>query len=341
MMPALPSSRFPSSALSRPASRPPLTPPTPPGLPALQCTVCCEPLAGHGPDACSCTACGRLFTSGERGYLDFSPTPAPSPIATTSEAYAAGQEAGGHRLYREFLAPYFRQVQARRVLEVGCGIGQAMQGHLEAGGDGFGLDLPDLARHWQRLQRDPTRFVCGDATRLPFVDGSFDVVYSLGVIEHIGTINGHCTLAANYLSQRRQFAQELLRVTRPGGRVVVACPNKHFPLDVQHGPSDALSPRTWPLRLREAIHARTRLNVHATWGRNHLLSYGECRALFLETGLAHRFVALPMAGYFGFGALGSGPLRPLRTLLRVYVEHLPAALRATGLNPYLLAEITR
>ncbi|MDL5032883.1 class I SAM-dependent methyltransferase [Pelomonas sp. APW6] len=313
-----------------------LSHPLPAPLP-LQCPDCRTLLTARGRSAYQCADCGQTFHQGPEGYLNFTRC----AMATTSEDYALGQEACGARVYAAFLSPYFRQTRARQVLEVGCGVGQALQCHLDAGGDGVGVDLPDLARHWRRLQRDPRRFAGCDATRLPFADASFDVVYALGVIEHIGTLNGHCTLAPDYEAQRQRFANELLRVTRPGGRVIVACPNKRFPMDIQHGPSDALTPRTWSVRLRERVYARTRINLHAPWGRSHLLSYGECRALFLGTGLAAGFRPLPLRGYFGFEACHRGALKALRALIQAYVEHLPAWLRGTALNPYLLAEIRR
>lgn len=60
------------------------------------------------------------------------------------------------------------------------------------------------------------RFCREDATRLSFADGSFDIVYSISVIEHI---------YGNY----RSAIAEMLRVTRPGGYVYLS-----FPVALQH-----------------------------------------------------------------------------------------------------------
>jgi SAM-dependent methyltransferase len=54
--------------------------------------------------------------------------------------------------------------------------------------------------------------VVGDVTRLPFADGSFDVVLATEVIEH--------TLDAG------RAVSELVRVTAPGGLTVITTPNR-------------------------------------------------------------------------------------------------------------------
>ena len=60
-------------------------------------------------------------------------------------------------------------------------------------------------------------FVCGDARRLPFADGTFDAVTLFDVLEHIRDDDA--------------AAHEALRVTRPNGVVLVSTPNTdwHYP----------------------------------------------------------------------------------------------------------------
>jgi len=54
-------------------------------------------------------------------------------------------------------------------------------------------------------------FVCGDARALPFTDASFDVVTMFDVLEHI--------------EDDAAAAREALRVVRPGGVILVSCPD--------------------------------------------------------------------------------------------------------------------
>ncbi len=62
------------------------------------------------------------------------------------------------------------------------------------------------------------RYVQGDALALPFEDGSFDVVFSNAVIEHVGGPE-----------QQRRFVEESLRVAR---RAFITTPNRWFPVEV-------------------------------------------------------------------------------------------------------------
>jgi ubiquinone/menaquinone biosynthesis C-methylase UbiE len=79
-------------------------------------------------------------------------------------------------------------VQPRRILEIGVGEGHVMTRVRERFPDATlaGLDLPDqdLAGHWRQAGL-PCLF--GDATRLPFADGTFDLVMAIEVLEHVPT----------------------------------------------------------------------------------------------------------------------------------------------------------
>ncbi len=68
-------------------------------------------------------------------------------------------------------------------------------------------------------QRYPgLRFVRADGRELPFADGSFDVVHSSAVIEHVGGVD-----------QQTRFLAELYRVARRA--VFVTTPNRWFPVE--------------------------------------------------------------------------------------------------------------
>jgi SAM-dependent methyltransferase len=63
-------------------------------------------------------------------------------------------------------------------------------------------------------QLNRVRFLCGDATALPFTEASFDVVTMFDLLEHV-------------LDHQRAIA-EALRVLRPGGYLLVSTPNEHW-----------------------------------------------------------------------------------------------------------------
>ena len=120
------------------------------------------------------------------------------------------------------------------------------------------LGLHDGVRFRERYSR--IAYVQGDACALPFPDGSFDVVHSNAVIEHVGGRD-----------RQEEFVREALRV---GRRVFLTTPNRWFPVElhtrlpVVHWLPDALAGRVYDL-------------VGKSWAReNHLLGPADFRSLF-------------------------------------------------------------
>jgi len=114
-----------------------------------------------------------------------------------------------------------------RVLDVGCGAGRHSIEALRRGAVAVALDYAltevgttrrgageTAALLGSPLRGGAPRGVCGDATRLPFADGSFDVVIASEVLEH--------------LPEDSAAMAELARVVRPGGAVAVTVP-RSFP----------------------------------------------------------------------------------------------------------------
>jgi SAM-dependent methyltransferase len=104
-------------------------------------------------------------------------------------------------------------------LDFGCGVGRltaALAGHF---GSVTGVDIsePMLARARDLLADQPgCRLVRNDRPDLScFADASFDLVYSSLVLQHMPG-----DLAAGYL-------REFVRVTRPGGAVLLVVPAGH------------------------------------------------------------------------------------------------------------------
>lgn len=119
-----------------------------------------------------------------------------------------------HRYTKEWHIPVaadFAGARGLKVLEVGCGLGTDGAQFAEAGADYTGVDLTDaaveLARKRFELFDLPGRFQPADAENLDFPDGSFDLVYSHGVLHHT--------------PETGKAIREIHRVLRPGGRAVV------------------------------------------------------------------------------------------------------------------------
>ncbi|RME07989.1 MAG: class I SAM-dependent methyltransferase, partial [Anaerolineae bacterium] len=105
-----------------------------------------------------------------------------------------------------------------RVLENGCGVGMYVEKLSAFGGEVIGLEY-DLERAVEAHQRAP-HIVNAAGEELPFPDGTFDLLLSHEVIEHV--------------RDDRLAVQEMVRVLKPGGRAVVFCPNRGYPFET-HG----------------------------------------------------------------------------------------------------------
>lgn len=109
-----------------------------------------------------------------------------------------------------------------RVLDVGCGIGGSAR--ILAGD--YGLDVLGISISPAQIERaralTPSglphcRFAVMDALALDLADGSFDAVWSVEASPH--------------MPDKQRYADELLRVLRPGGRLAVADWNRRDPTD--------------------------------------------------------------------------------------------------------------
>ena len=110
-----------------------------------------------------------------------------------------------------------RPAPGERILDAGCGNGVFTLDFLAAGAVVVGLDIsePMLAAATRKAAGYPFVAVRGDMTALPFVDGAFDKAVSVTALE--------------FIADGRGAVDELFRVTRPGGTVVVATLNSLSP----------------------------------------------------------------------------------------------------------------
>lgn len=193
---------------------------------------------------------------------------------------------------------------------------------LEAGCDAYGVDLPQLHRHWARLGLPTDRMfvIAPDSFGLPFADESVDFVYTLGVIEHVGTSNGHSDRLPDYHAIRERWLREVLRVVRPGGCMLVGGPNRGFPVDVAHDlDSRASSLERW-------ISRKLKASVHRTWGRELPWAYDDIDR-YLE-GLDYTVDPQSIAGFLSCARVPA----VLRPMAQYYVDHVPRSLERHGIQ---------
>ncbi len=97
-----------------------------------------------------------------------------------------------------------------RVLDVGCGTGMLLE---RASGGNLELHGVDPSAGMLRVlttRRPELRAAVADGSRLPFQDGTFDLVYCVAVLHHV--IDAMAV---------RETLREMVRVSAPGGHILV------------------------------------------------------------------------------------------------------------------------
>jgi ubiquinone/menaquinone biosynthesis C-methylase UbiE len=123
--------------------------------------------------------------------------------------YATPLGAAAHRLERRAVAALARPRPGERALDAGCGTGVYSAWLAGEGLEVTGLDRDPRMLAAARRKAPQAAFVQADVTGLPFETGRFDLALAVTVF---------CFLTD---AEREAAASELLRTTRPGGRVVV------------------------------------------------------------------------------------------------------------------------
>ena len=131
----------------------------------------------------------------------------------------------------EFLA---RFSSPQRILEVGCGYGRDLVYLKGLGHEVVGVDFSSTALELARSFAPDGDFVKSDVSKLPYSDGSFDVVYGYFVLHLLDSWT------------RAAMLRESVRVLRPGGflfQTVASAADSDFGEGVEQAPCTFVNKR--------------------------------------------------------------------------------------------------
>jgi len=144
--------------------------------------------------------------------------------AYSQEYYLDRQASPTFHAELRHLCALLRPLPGERILEVGCGGGALLASCIQRGAVALGLDINPQALALGRRGLPQTVVIAASGLQCPFGDGSFDAVVSQHVLEHFDDADA--------------LLKEWHRVLRPGGRVVAATPNRHYPDPDLYGDPD-------------------------------------------------------------------------------------------------------
>lgn len=161
-----------------------------------------------------------------------------------------------------------------RVLEAGCGFGYWVSILSERGYRAIGLDTSAVALRMGRERLRDVDLLLGNILRMPFPEGTFDGVVSLGVVEH-------------FEEGPDAALSELRRVLRPGGMLLLSVPYVSPARRIASRPTVAEAGahfHQWAFT-KEEMHGRIVASGFSLVG---LVPYGAIKTLSDEVGVLRR-----------------------------------------------------
>ncbi len=119
---------------------------------------------------------------------------------------------------RFILSKFKKHLKGAKLLEIGCGCGEASVYFAKCGADVYATDLSEgmveLAKHVAEYHGTTIHTVVCPAERLPFDDNSFDFVYAANILHHVDI---------------KTALKEIKRVLKPDGVLLAWDPIKYNP----------------------------------------------------------------------------------------------------------------
>jgi ubiquinone/menaquinone biosynthesis C-methylase UbiE len=207
----------------------------------------------------------------------------------------------------DYLRSYvdFPRYRGKKVLEIGCGPGVDSLQFARAGVQLTAVDLSPNAVEMAKMnlarEGHTADIRVGNAEQLEFADGTFDVVYSVGVLHH--TVD------------TQRSIDEVYRVLKPGGEAVLLLYNRRSWMvllskltgtPIEHAEQEAPIVRSYTTRECRRMLSRFReLDVQVDRFPKRTVKFKGIKALLFNYGIVPLFAVLPrsMVGPLGFHIL--------------------------------------
>jgi ubiquinone/menaquinone biosynthesis C-methylase UbiE len=139
----------------------------------------------------------EYFSKNPKSYAD-------SYGQVTAEGYS-------FRVRRERLLELLGSGNGKRVLDIGCGPGVMTEEIIELGWNYTGCDISESMIEEAKRRYPGVAFQVGAVEKISAVDATYDAVVAMGLVE--------------YVTSDRAAIEEMRRVLKPGGVLIVSLPN--------------------------------------------------------------------------------------------------------------------
>lgn len=164
----------------------------------------------------------------------------------------------------------FKEIENLTILDIGCGSGGMMiaLSTLGAKVSGIEVDRGLFSLGKIRLKKiNNAQIILTDGKKIPFPDNYFDAITCIHVIEHVEqTID--------------EFLREVYRVLKPGGLVLLDCPNRLYPIEphnriplVTYLPKKQADSLCLYLSKKDFLNKDLQLRLKNVTTFNHFISY--------------------------------------------------------------------
>ncbi|MFH2022507.1 MAG: class I SAM-dependent methyltransferase [Patescibacteria group bacterium] len=112
---------------------------------------------------------------------------------------------------------FHHNLKNKKILELGAGSGSDIVYLAKKGAVAYALDFSqkslDSIKYWAKKKKVKVTAIKGDIQKLPFDANTFDLVYSVGLMEHF--------------QNTQPLLKQQMRIIRPGGFLIVDVPQKY------------------------------------------------------------------------------------------------------------------
>jgi SAM-dependent methyltransferase len=231
------------------------------------------------------------------------------------------------KMLERFLVPMLREDM--QILSVGCGAGSDVMALRRMGFKAFGVDPARLSLRGVPKQYRPFLHVATVEDHAPQYSKTYDFVYALDVIEHVGCRNFGTILEEDAAAQRCRFLSACFAALKIDGVLLLTTSNRLCPIDIGHWHRYHLLGRLAP--------ERKKFGLSIPWHKRNFLLSGKQMKTHLETAVGKGRFSMEYVETALYPSLGRAK-SAAKPFLRVV--DLPLLI-GSPLNPILIVKFTK